>query len=97
YFQPFTLENLRAHSPLSFLRKTAAKILIQYGEADDRVPPGQGQTLYRHLQALGVDVELVTYPRSPHVPREPKQRIDSMTRNLDFFRKWLAQGNVSTQ
>ena len=95
YFQPFTLENLGAHSPLTFLRKTDAKVLIQYGEADDRVPPGQGQTLYRHLKALGVDVELATYPRSPHVPREPKQRIDSMTRNLDFFRKWVAQRNVS--
>jgi dipeptidyl aminopeptidase/acylaminoacyl peptidase len=95
YFQPFTLEQLRAHSPITFLRKTEAKVLIQHGEADDRVPPGQGQMLYRHLKALGVDVELVTYPRSPHVPREPKQRIDSMTRNLEFFRKWLTQENVS--
>lgn len=89
YFQPFTLENLRAHSPLSFLRKTDAKVLIQHGEADDRVPPGQGLLLYRRLKELGVDVELVTYPRSPHVPREPKQRIDSMTRNLALFTETL--------
>jgi hypothetical protein len=27
----------------------------------------------------------VIYPRSPHVPREPRQRIDVMQRNLDFF------------
>jgi dipeptidyl aminopeptidase/acylaminoacyl peptidase len=45
--------------------------------------------LYRRLKELGVDVQLVTYPRSGHVPREPKQRIDSMTRNLEFFRETL--------
>jgi dipeptidyl aminopeptidase/acylaminoacyl peptidase len=92
YFEPFTLENLHAHSPFTYLRKTAAKVLIQHGEMDDRVPPGQGTMLYRRLKELGVDVQLVTYPRSGHVPREPKQRIDSMTRNLQFFQETLRAG-----
>jgi dipeptidyl aminopeptidase/acylaminoacyl peptidase len=45
--------------------------------------------LYRALQEMGVDVSMTTYPRSPHVPREPKQRIDVMRRNLEFFSKWV--------
>lgn len=83
------LDLLRERSPLWHLAPTKAHILIQHGEADDRVPLSQGTMLYRRLVELGADVTMVTYPRSPHTPREPKQRIDVMTRNVEFFEKWL--------
>ena len=83
---PASLDTLRAHSPLWHLKKTNAKVLIQHGEADDRVPLSQGTMLYRMLDELGVDVTMVTYPRTPHVPREPKLRMDIMRRNLELFR-----------
>ena len=76
---------LREHSPLWHLRPTKARVLIQHGEADERVPTSQGIMLYRVLQEMGVDVSMVTYPRSPHTPREPRQRMDVMQRNVDFF------------
>ncbi|MDQ6802941.1 MAG: S9 family peptidase [Acidobacteriota bacterium] len=78
-------ELLREHSPLWHLKPTTARILIQHGDADDRVPLSQGTMLYRVLQEMGVDVTMVIYPRSPHVPREPRERIDIMRRNLEFF------------
>ena len=83
---PLSLALLRAHSPLWNLKKTKAKVLVQHGEADDRVPLSQGTMLYRILQELGVDVTMVTYPRTPHVPREPRLRMDIMRRNLELFR-----------
>jgi len=83
---PLSLELLRAHSPLWRLKKTNAKVLIQHGEADDRVPLSQGTMLYRILEELGVDVRMVVYPRTPHVPREPKLRMDVMRRNVEFFK-----------
>ena len=83
---PLNLELLRRHSPLWHLTKTNAKILIQHGESDDRVPLSQGTMLYRILDELGADVTMVTYPRTPHVPREPKLRMDIMRRNLELFR-----------
>ena len=86
---PLSLDALRAHSPLWQLHPTRAHVLIQQGAADDRVPLSQGTMLYRTLQEMGVDVSMVTYPRSPHVPREPKQRIDVMRRNAEFFSKWV--------
>jgi len=85
------LDVLRAHSPLWHLKKTDAHILIQQGEADERVPPSQGTMLYRMLEELGDQVTMVTYPRTPHVAREPKLRIDVAKRNLDFFTRWVAQ------
>ncbi len=86
---PLSFDTLRAHSPLWQLHPTKTHVMIQHGEADDRVPLSQGTTLYRALEEMGVDVSMSTYPRSPHVPREPKQRIDIMRRNVDFFSKWV--------
>jgi dipeptidyl aminopeptidase/acylaminoacyl peptidase len=83
------LDVLREHSPLWHLKKTNAHILIQQGEADDRVPLSQGTMLYRVLEELGNDVSMVTYPRTPHVPREPRLRIDVARRNVDFFTRWV--------
>ncbi|HEV7238237.1 MAG TPA: prolyl oligopeptidase family serine peptidase [Thermoanaerobaculia bacterium] len=88
-YAPLPLDHLRAHSPLWHLKKTSAKVLIQHGEADDRVPLSQGTMLYRLLDELGVDVKMVVYPRTPHIPREPKLRMDVMRRNLEFFREAL--------
>jgi dipeptidyl aminopeptidase/acylaminoacyl peptidase len=86
---PLALDVLREHSLLWHLKKTSAHILIQQGEADDRVPLSQGTMLYRALQELGNDVTMVTYPRTLHVAREPKLRIDVARRNVDFFTKWV--------
>lgn len=82
---PMSLDQLREHSPLWHLKPTTARVFIQHGDADDRVPLSQGTMLYRTLEEMGVDVSMVIYPRSPHVPREPKQRLDVMRRNLEFF------------
>jgi dipeptidyl aminopeptidase/acylaminoacyl peptidase len=82
---PMTLESLREHSPLWHLKRTRAVVLIQHGEADDRVPLSQGTMLYRILDESGVDVSMVTYPRAGHIPREPKQRIDVARRNVEML------------
>jgi dipeptidyl aminopeptidase/acylaminoacyl peptidase len=84
---PLSLEQLRAHSPLWQLRRTRAKVLIQHGENDERVPLSQGTMLYRLLDELGVDVRMVIYPRSGHGVREPKLRMDVMRRNVELFEK----------
>ncbi|MFZ2492269.1 MAG: S9 family peptidase [Thermoanaerobaculia bacterium] len=86
---PLSLDLLRAHSPLWHLKRTKAKVLIQHGEADDRVPLSQGTMLYRLLDELGVDVTMVIYPRSGHSPREPKLRMDVARRNLELFTKTI--------
>ncbi len=84
---PMSLDILREHSPLWHLRKIDAPVLIQHGDADDRVPLSQGTMLYRLLDELGVNVTMVIYPHQPHTPREPKLRIDAMRRNVEFFTK----------
>ncbi|HEX2122707.1 MAG TPA: S9 family peptidase [Thermoanaerobaculia bacterium] len=85
YFDMRALDVLRAQSPLWNLKKTHAKVLIQHGENDERVPLAQSTMLYQRLRELGADVTMVVYPRSAHVPREPKLRMDVMRRNVELF------------
>jgi dipeptidyl aminopeptidase/acylaminoacyl peptidase len=53
---PLSVDLLRSQSPAWHLKPTKAKVLIQHGENDDRVPLSQGTLLYRLLDELGVDV-----------------------------------------
>lgn len=86
---PLSTELLRSQSPVWHLKPTKAKVLIQHGETDDRVPVSQGILLYRLLDELGVDVTMVIYPRSGHGVREPRLKMDVMRRNVEFFEKNL--------
>jgi len=85
YFPGMSLDALRAHSPAWHLKKTKAKVLIQQGEDDERVPLDQGTLLYRLLKELGADVTMVTYPRTAHAVHELNLRLDVMRRNLELF------------
>ena len=89
YFEGMPRDLLRARSPLWHLKKTDTKVLIQHGEIDERVPLSQGTMLYRLLDELGTDVQMVVYPRTRHVPFEPKLRIDIARRNLEFFKRTI--------
>jgi dipeptidyl aminopeptidase/acylaminoacyl peptidase len=86
---PLSTELLRSQSPAWHLRPTKAKVLIQHGENDDRVPIPQSTLLYRLLDELGVDVTMVIYPRSTHAIREPKLKMDVMRRNVELFTEQL--------
>ncbi|HSP35161.1 MAG TPA: S9 family peptidase [Thermoanaerobaculia bacterium] len=86
---PLSYDLLREHSPLWHLKPTKSAILIQHGDADDRVPLSQGMMLYRTLQELGANVQMVIYPRSPHVPREPREKVDAGERNVEFMTRYV--------
>ena len=86
---PLSVELLRSQSPAWHLKPTKAKVLIQHGENDDRVPLTQGTLLYRLLDELGVDVTMVVYPRSRHGVPEPKLKMDVMRRNVEHFEKYV--------
>ena len=44
--------------------------------------------VYRALDRLGVDTEMIVYPRTPHGPREPKFLMDVSERILVWFEKY---------
>ncbi|HET9659620.1 MAG TPA: S9 family peptidase [Thermomicrobiales bacterium] len=88
-------EEYRFRSPITYLtqdRKTPP-VLILHGEADDRVPIGQGEQLFMTLQQNGAEVEFVRYPNGSHasVTRVgyPAHRKDYLERLVGWMEKWL--------
>ncbi|MCW5964592.1 MAG: S9 family peptidase [Bryobacterales bacterium] len=92
YFQgePWEVfENYRSHSPITFANRVKTPTLVLHGEADVRVPLSQGQEFYRALKTAGAITRMVTYPRTPHGPQEPKFLLDIMNRHLDWVEKYV--------
>jgi dipeptidyl aminopeptidase/acylaminoacyl peptidase len=85
-------EVYRAHSALGHVGNVKTPTLIQHGEADVRVPISQGYELYNALKRQGVPVKMVTYPRQPHGPREPRLVRDIEERNLAWMEKYVKGG-----
>ncbi len=82
----------RERSPLMHVANARTPALIQHGQADLRVPLGQGTALYRALKRRGVETRMVIYPRAPHGPREPRQILHLMRDNLAWFQARIPTG-----
>jgi len=81
-------EHYRKHSPMTYVGNVKTPALILHGEADLRVPISQGYELYTALKRRGVTTQMVTYPRMPHGPNEPKFMLDIMNRHIDWVEKY---------
>jgi dipeptidyl aminopeptidase/acylaminoacyl peptidase len=79
--QEFYLER----SPLTHVDQVITPCLIQHGVNDRRMPVGQSEEFYHGLKKRGIETQFVTYPQSGHNLEEPKQLLDSMQRNLNWF------------
>lgn len=60
-------------------------VLILHGNDDPRVPVGQARAFQKACEALGVEHEMVLYPREKHMLEERMHIIDMMRRINDFL------------
>jgi dipeptidyl aminopeptidase/acylaminoacyl peptidase len=86
------LDAYLARSPLFQVQHARTPSLIQHGEADIRVPLGQGREFYNALKRQGVPTELVIYPRQGHGIDEPCLVIDVRRRSVEWLERWLGRG-----
>ncbi len=77
------------HSAMFHAKNIRTPTLIQHGEADDRVPLSQGRELYIAIRMSNIPVEFAVYPRQGHLIMEPKLQYDMLSRNLNWFNRWL--------
>ena len=87
YFDDY--ETYEKHSAIYHIKNVTTPTQVIHGALDLRVPFTQGQEFYNSLVRLGVDTEMVVYPRTPHGPREPKFLMDVSERILVWFNKYL--------
>ena len=77
------------HSPIHFVRDCRTPTLILHGANDAGVPLGQGHEFFTALQKLGVESEMVVYPREGHSIRERGHQEDLQDRVLAWFDRHL--------
>ncbi|HEY0863849.1 MAG TPA: S9 family peptidase [Lacunisphaera sp.] len=93
-WQPEVRALLNFDSPLTYVDNIKTPLLIQHGDVDFRTGVIQSQVLYKSLKQLGRDVEYVRYPRATHElsrSGEPKQRLDTLVRYEEFFRRYIGE------
>ena len=81
-------EEYEKHSAMYQIKNVVTPTQVIHGAEDKRVPFTQGQEFYVALKRLGIDTEMVVYPRTPHGPREPKLLMDVSPRILSWFEKY---------
>lgn len=78
-----------AHSPLRFVQNVKTPVLLQHGEADQRVPFSNAVMFYNALRRREVPVRLLALPRQPHGPQEPKMVLKTLQSNAEWFDQYL--------
>ncbi|HUR66370.1 MAG TPA: S9 family peptidase [Chitinophagaceae bacterium] len=78
-----------AHSPLRFVQNVKTPVLLQHGEADQRVPFSNSVMFYNALRRREVPVRLLALPRQPHGPTEPRMVLKTMQTNVEWFEKYM--------
>jgi acetyl esterase/lipase len=82
-------------SPLTYVTKSAPPTLMIHGDSDQTVPFSQSETLFKHLQDLGVDCSLIKVNNAGHgfKPVDGKSIEPSMEeifqKTNEFFDKQL--------
>ena len=82
-------EEYEKHSAIYQIKNVKTPTQVIHGANDLRVPFTQGQEFYVALKRMGVDTEMVVYPRTPHGPREPKLLMDVSPRILAWFEQYM--------
>jgi dipeptidyl aminopeptidase/acylaminoacyl peptidase len=80
-----TLANWLTYSPALNANRVSAPVLMETN-AEETLFGLETFTALRHHH---IPVELVVYPDDSHVLSQPRHRLASMQRNLDWFRFWL--------
>ena len=79
------------HSPIRFVQNVKTPVMLQHGEADQRVPFSNSVMFYNALRRRGVPVRLLALPRQPHGPTEPRMVLKAMQTNVEWFEKYIGE------
>jgi dipeptidyl aminopeptidase/acylaminoacyl peptidase len=72
-------------SPSRYVNHVTTPVLIIHGDDDDNTFPSNSREMYNALVEAGKTVEFVHYPREGHGIREPRHRLDELTKISEWF------------
>lgn len=78
------------NSPITYIAHCRTPLFIEHEEEDHRCPMDQAEQVYNALHKLGVETELIRYPKEPHgMSRDggPLHRVDRLQRIIGWFER----------
>jgi dipeptidyl aminopeptidase/acylaminoacyl peptidase len=76
-------------SPMTYLDRARAPLLIVQGASDPRVPAGESIQIHDALEAKGVPCELTIFPDEGHGAQKRENRVYTFARAIAFFKEHL--------
>ncbi len=83
-----------ADSPITYIRKEKAPLLVLQGDNDIRVPKEEAEQVVSILKQEGRTVDAHYYPNEGHGFSKRENEIDAMRRTIEWFDRYL-KGNTS--
>ncbi len=87
----------RDRSPIHHMECLASPMIVFQGLQDNVVPPALSRELATHLQHQGIDYQYIEYPDEGHGFRRAATRVDSLSREIDFFQHVLQCTNTGAR
>ena len=81
------IDLLWERSPIRYVHKARTPTLLLHGENDNDVPIAEAEQFYIALMDVGVETQMIRYPREGHGLRETKHIADSIERSIDWYKK----------
>jgi dipeptidyl aminopeptidase/acylaminoacyl peptidase len=82
-----------AASPITYIHKVKAPLLVLQGENDPRVPKEEAEQVVELLKNDGKTVEARYYPNEGHGFEKRENQIDAIRRTLDWLDKYLKEAH----
>jgi dipeptidyl aminopeptidase/acylaminoacyl peptidase len=82
-------EALAKLSPMTYLDRAKAPLLVMQGANDPRVPAGESIQIHDALEKRGVPCELTLFPDEGHGPQKRDNVVYTVARSIEFFQKHL--------
>jgi dipeptidyl aminopeptidase/acylaminoacyl peptidase len=79
------MEIYRRTSPMTYIKRAKAPVLIQHGDGDKRVPLPNAYELYQGLADQGVETKLVVFKGFGHGLNKPRAVRAALEQNLEWF------------
>lgn len=86
---PKDAERLRNASPIFFMDRVKAPVMIIAGANDPRCPIEEAEQAKRELERLGKEVQVKFYKDEGHGFRKMKNRVDAYSSAIAFLMKYL--------
>jgi dipeptidyl aminopeptidase/acylaminoacyl peptidase len=83
------MEMLWERSPIRYVSKVRTPTLFLHGENDNDVPIAEAEQFFIALMDVGVETQMVRYPREGHGLRETKHIADSIERSISWYKKYF--------